>query len=91
VETSASITADVLAPHHAQMLLRGSSIAEKVVMERGYRTVNEPRDLKAHGFDDYQLLTPALEIPLFSLGREIVNYQIRPDDPRLDEKGKPIK
>lgn len=91
MEASASITADLLAPHHAEMLLRGSSIAEEIVVGRGYRTVDKPQDLKASGFSERQLLTPALEIPLFSLGCEIVNYQIRPDNPRLDEKGKPIK
>jgi putative DNA primase/helicase len=91
VGTSASTTADVLAPHHAQMLLEESGISEEIVVGRGYRTVDEPEDLKASGFSERQLLTPALEIPLFSLGCEIVNYQIRPDNPRLDEKGKPIK
>lgn len=91
MKTSTATATDLLAPHHAQMLLEESSISGKVLVERGYRTVSEPRDLTAHGFAANQLLTPALEVPLFSLGREIVNYQIRPDYPRLNEKGKPIK
>jgi hypothetical protein len=83
--------ADLLAPHHAKMLLQGSGISEEVVTTRGYRTVNEPSDLKALGFSGSQLLTPSLVAPLYSVGLELANHQIRPDRPRLDDHGKPIK
>ncbi len=43
------------------------------------------------GFSDRQILTPALLVPLYSLGRDLVNHQIRPDHPRLDNDGRPIK
>ncbi len=80
-----------LAPHHAAMLEVESSICEKTVAGRGYQTVDEGKELRGLGFADYQLRTPALLVPMYSLGRELVNYQIRPDDPRLDGDGKPIK
>jgi hypothetical protein len=92
LESSTATAADLsLAPHHAQMLLKGSGISEEVVRGRPYRTAYEPQRLIELGFSDFQLLAPALEMPLYSLGRDLANHQIRPDEPRLDENGKPIK
>ena len=73
------------------MLLEESGISEEVVRGRRYRTVYEPQGLEELGFSDYQLVTPTLVVPLYSLGRDLANHQIRPDDPRPDEDGKPIK
>jgi hypothetical protein len=71
-----------LASHHAKMLLEESGIAGEVVRGRGYRTAYEPQRLEELGFLDSQLLTPALEVPLYSLGRYLAGHQIRPDEPR---------
>jgi hypothetical protein len=73
------------------MLLEESGISEEVVMGRRYRTVYEHQRLQELGFSEFQLATPALVVPLYSLGCDLANHQIRPDDPRLDEDGKPIK
>ena len=93
METSNSTTADLrLSPHHETMLLDESAICEEIVRGRGYWTEDEPRKLKELGYSDSQhLLVPALVIPHYSLGRELANHQIRPDSPRLDEDGDPMK
>jgi hypothetical protein len=92
LESSPITAADLsLASHHAKMLLEGSGISEEVARGRRYRTAYDPQRLKELGYSDSQLLAPALEVPLYSLGRYLAGHQIRPDDPRLDENGKPIK
>jgi hypothetical protein len=93
LQTSNSTTADLrLAPHHETMLLGESAICEEIVRGRSYWTADEPRKLKELGYSDSQLLlVPALVIPHYSLGRELANHQIRPDNPRLDEDEKPMK
>jgi hypothetical protein len=73
------------------MLLGESAICEEIVRGRGYWTEDEPRKLKELGYSDSQLLVPSLVIPHYSLGRELANHQIRPDNPRLDEDEKPMK
>ena len=73
------------------MLLEGSGISEEVARGRRYRTAYDPQKLEELGFSDLQLVTPALVVPQYSLGRDLANHQIRSDDPRLDEDGKPIK
>jgi hypothetical protein len=90
LESSSTTTSD-LAPHHATMLLEKSGISAEIVRGRHYRTAYTPQELEELGVLDSQQSTPALVVPLYSLGRDLANHQIRPDDPRLDENGKRIK
>ena len=79
-----------LSVDHATSLIRGSGLAESVIKSRGYRTVTTKDELIQLGFKPYQAL-PGLLIPIWSAIGRIVNYQIRPDKPRVSEDGKPIK
>ena len=80
-----------LAEHHEKMLIVESSIARDVAEARGYRTIEKKVELKTLGFADRQCNPPGLLIPIYSPTGEIVNYQFRPDQPRIDKKGKPVK
>jgi Domain of unknown function (DUF3854) len=78
-------------PHHRQMLLNESGIDSAVVAERGYCTVKTKAELARLGFSERQQRTPALVIPMYSPAGEFATHQIRPDAPRKDGDGKPIK
>jgi hypothetical protein len=80
-----------LAEHHKEMLIDESSIARNVVEARGYRTIEKKVELKTLGFADRQCNPPGLLIPIYSPTGEIVNYQLRPDEPRIDKNGKSVK
>ena len=80
-----------LAEHHEKMLIDESGIARDVAEGRGYRTIEKKVELKTLGFADRQCNPPGLLIPIYSPTGEIVNYQFRPDQPRIDKKGKPVK
>jgi len=71
-----------LAPNHAKMI-KDSAISPEVATERGYFTATKKVELRDIGFADYQRIVPALVVPVYSLTGEIVNYQIRPDRPRI--------
>jgi hypothetical protein len=81
----------ILAEQHKKMLIVESSIARDVAEARGYRTIEKKVELKTLGFADRQCNPPGLLIPIYSPTGEIVNYQFRPDKPRIDKKGKPVK
>lgn len=82
-----------LLPQHLAML-KASAISIDVVEARGYRSMssrhNQP-DLEALGFSKAQALVPGLLIPLWSIDGKVGGYQYRPDNPRKDKNGKPIK
>jgi Domain of unknown function (DUF3854) len=80
-----------LSEKHKRMLFSESGIAPKVVWERGYKSVEDPQELHELGFADYQCLTPGLLIPVRGLGKEVLFSRFRPDNPRLDRKGRPCK
>jgi len=74
-----------------QEFLRARSVSDDVAAERGYRSAVAEADLDRLGFGPKQQLAPALVIPVHSVGGSIESYQIRPDQPRSNEKGKPRK
>lgn len=80
--------------HRAQ--LRASAIADDVIRERGYRSVNaaEVRHLKTeHGiqmFSNSQCRSGLL-IPLHATDGSNSLYVLRPDNPRVTDDGKVIK
>ena len=81
---------EVLNLDHRRMLLQGSGISPEVARVRGYRSVETKADLKRLGFADSQCNPPGLLVPIYSPAGEIVNYQFRPDQPRIKD-GRPIK
>ena len=80
-----------LAEQHEKMLLEESGISQDVVEARGYRTVETRSELKRLGFSERQCNKPGLLIPVYSPTGDIATYQYRPDQPRIDKKGKSVK
>ena len=77
---------------HFRHLTEGSGISVDVIKERGYRSLLGKSELEKLGFSPSQRHTPGILIPLWGVdGSGIVGYQFRPDSPRLNSKGKPIK
>lgn len=82
----------LLLPHHAE-LLRLSGIAEDVAIARGYQsivTVDQLSNLEPK-LSRAQRIVPALLIPLHDTFGNQSLYQLRPDSPRISERGRPIK
>ena len=76
--------------------LRSSGISQKVIKERGYRTLVKRSEMAALGFSTAQSATAqadnVLLIPLRDVFGEINGYVARPDSPRIDpQSGKPRK
>ncbi|MDP2729557.1 MAG: DUF3854 domain-containing protein [Dehalococcoidales bacterium] len=77
---------------HFRQLNEDSGISVDVIKERGYRSLLGKSELEKLGFARTQCRTPGLLIPLWGVdGIGTVGYQFRPDSPRLNNKGKPIK
>ncbi len=79
-----------LLKHHEKMLI-GSGITPEVLEERGYRSIEKKAELEERGFSKPQRRVPALLIPIYGPTGEITAYQLRPDEPRADKKGRMIK
>lgn len=73
------------------MLQEASGICKDVIAARGYRTVTNEADLEQLGFSPKQRNVPALLIPICSPTGEVKLHQTRPDTPRTNGKGKPVK
>ena len=71
--------------------LRSRSVADEIAAERGYLSAVKRSDLEKLGFGRAQQSVPCLVIPIWSVRGTIESYQIRPDTPRLDKKGRPRK
>jgi hypothetical protein len=63
----------------------------EIAAARGYWSAQRKTELKQLGFGDRQCTVPALVAPVWTLAGEIGTYQIRPDQPRINHDGKPIK
>lgn len=74
---------------HRRMLFEESGIDPSVAAERGYYTARGRSEVP-EAFKDYQRRR-GLVVPMFSPDGETVGYQLRPDQPRKDKKGKPLK
>jgi hypothetical protein len=88
----ASAAAPTLALHHLRMLRDESGIADEVIVERGYRSIDSAQgytELKALGFSQAQArLTPGLLLPLHTTdGRQPLTIY-RPDHPQPDANGR---
>jgi hypothetical protein len=73
------------------MLLEESGISPTVVAERGYYSAKTKKELAKLGFSERQRRVPALVVPMYSPAGELVTHQIRPDSPRENNAGKPVK
>ena len=80
-----------LSASHRRMLFEESGIGARVAVKRGYRTVTSKAELERLGFGRSQRNVPALLMPIYSPTGEIVLYQSRPNEPRIDKRGKRIK
>ena len=78
-------------PHHRRMLLEESGISPAVVAQRGYYSAKTKTELARLGFSERQRRAVALVIPMYSPAGELVTHQIRPDSPRENSDGIPIK
>jgi uncharacterized protein DUF3854 len=80
----------MLLPHH-QKLIDDSAITTAVAQARRYWSATKKKELKDLGFSEAQCRVPALVIPVYAVTGEIAFYQSRPDDPRANKEGKPVK
>jgi hypothetical protein len=71
--------------------LTNSAISTEIIRERGYRSIMGKLQLKEAGFSKAQQRRIGILIPLHGVDGKIVGYQYRPDTPRKNAKGKPIK
>jgi hypothetical protein len=82
-----------LFPQHAK-LLAASAISPEVARQRNYQSVDTKTRLESIDIATTHRRVPGLLLPVY--GPECVNgeastWQYRPDDPRIDAKGKPVK
>ncbi|HXM55234.1 MAG TPA: DUF3854 domain-containing protein, partial [Candidatus Dormibacteraeota bacterium] len=80
---------DLLPVHHAMLVASGISF--EVAKARGYWSAVRKSELHALGFGSSQQRVPALVIPVHGITGEVVLHQVRPDDPRRNAQGKPVK
>jgi Domain of unknown function (DUF3854) len=78
-----------LSEEHERELM-DSSISPEVKAGRGWWTAQR-RDELPGCFKEYQRRAPALVAPFYSPNGETISAQIKPKNPRLDKKAKPIK
>ena len=86
--TQESTTTKRLSEEHRRMLYNESGIAREIAAERGYRTVG--RAEVPPEFKGYQRRAGLL-VPLFSPDGTTTGYQLRPDNPRRDKRGKRVR
>lgn len=79
-----------LFPQHAA-LLESSGITPEVAQARGYISCDTKATLARLGFGQSARRAPGLLIPIHSVLGKIAFHQYRPDSPRVNADGKPIK
>lgn len=62
-----------------------------MILERGYRSLLGKAELEKLGFTRTQQRTPGILIPLWGVDGKEAGYQYRPDSPRSDQRGRPVK
>ena len=81
---------ELLADHYCH-LHEGSGVSPEVIKERGYRSLLGTSELEKLGFSASQQRAPGLLIPLWGVDGKEAGYQYRPDNPRVDARGRPVK
>ncbi len=79
-----------LLPQHEAMLT-ASAVSADVAAERGYRSITTKAELKRLGYSDQQQGVPTLLVPIHGVSGGIVLHHHRPDQPRVDKRGKIVK
>lgn len=80
-----------LSPRHREELEKGSGLSWTVA-SRGVRTVESKDELRVLGFSEAQCRVPCMLFPVVGPdGGDAGLWQIKPDSPRLDAKGRPRK
>jgi hypothetical protein len=77
-------------PQHAA-LLKQSAISPEVAAARGYVSVDTKARLASARFAKSQRSVPGLLMPVHGTDGTVRLHQYRPDSPRLNGKGKPVK
>jgi AAA domain/Domain of unknown function (DUF3854) len=72
-------------------MLAASGISTEFARRRRYETVTDRRRLDAVGISPAARNVPGLLIPLLRADGTVSGYQYRPDQPRTNGKGKPLK
>ncbi len=80
-----------LSPADREILETQSAISADAIAARGYFTTHDPAFLRAQDFPSRAALVPGLVIPLYNWHGERVGVALRPQIPRNDARGKPIK
>jgi len=80
-----------LLAEHFRHLTEGSGISIDVIRERKYRSLLGKSELEKLGFTPAQQRTPGILIPLWSVDGKEAGHQFRPDHPRTNGRGKPVK
>jgi len=81
------ITAPLTQAHYD--ILKARAIDDKLILARGYKSI-EADECEDYGFAPWQRFSGLL-IPGWGMDGTNKGYQIRPDHPRMDKKGRPIK
>jgi hypothetical protein len=79
-----------LFPQHAE-LLRASAITPEHARVRGYVSVDTKTRLEQLGVTRAARSVPGLLVPWRGVDGSVIGYQYRPDEPRINAKGQPIK
>ncbi len=82
-------TQNYLSPEHREELEKGSGIIDLIIRKRGYRSITNPDDLPKE-FASYQRRSGLL-IPIHTVNSKVECWQLKPDSPRTDKDGKPLK
>ena len=72
-----------------KMLLEESGIHPRLVVDRGYRTVDTKAEPRRLGFSHSQRNVPGLLVLIYGPMGEMVLYEYRPAEPRIDKRGRP--
>lgn len=83
--------APLLLQRHYDHLLIGSGIAAEVIRERGYRSILGHKELADAGYSKSQQRWPGILIPLYAPDGTAAGSLYRPDEPRRNQRGQPIK
>lgn len=88
---------NALLPQHQKMLC-DAGITQEVIDHRGYESITCREELTSIGFDWKQASVPGLLIPIRHVNEMVLKnnptityLQYRPDNPRTDGEGRPVK
>jgi len=86
-ENPPSVEPRTLLDHHRRLLEEASGIDPDVIAERGYWTAMAKDELAEIGFSPSQQRVPALVLPKYSTAGVNGLFEIRPDNPRVEQRG----